>query len=88
MMAAYSVGSMISGVKIVSLNQSGKKRNTFLYRSMKRFITITLKHDIFIFSCEPEKKGDYYHRIIIRVDQMSEENDLTGPNHNYRCYIN
>ena len=48
MMAAYSVGCMISGVKMVFLNQSGKKRNKFIYGSIKRFMTITLKHDIFI----------------------------------------
>ena len=50
MMAAYSVGCMISGVKMVFLNQSGKKRNKFIYGSIKRFMTITLKHDIFISS--------------------------------------
>ena len=67
---------------MVFLNQSGKKRNKFIYGSIKRFMTITLKHDIFISSssCRPEKKGHHYHRVIniIRVDRMSKENNLTG----------
>ena len=64
MMAAYSVGCMISGVKMVFLNQSGKKRNKFIYGSIKKFMTITLKHDIFISS----PAADQRRKVIITIE--------------------